>query len=237
MRKTRSRGFTLVELLVVIAIIAVLTGLTAVFLPKALKKGAQTKMVGGMRQMASSYQMYAKDHGGRLPAVITPAEESEERRETYWFYYLEQLNSEKELGEYFKNAWWKETKTSIYLNPMQPKKLITAKSTGYAMNAALPYNIAVGRGEKMEMEDAKFIGVNLNAIPNPVATPIVMPHWSFSYVGDAKEMGDKRFEPFLSSGRMPVLFLDSHVETLLPKEYSNKGLNREPKSEESEEEN
>lgn len=231
MRKPRYRGFTLVELLVVISIVAVLTGLTATFLPKALKKGAQTKSVAGMRQMASAFRMHAQDHANRLPPVVTRADESEAGKDTYWYIYLEQRNSSQDLGDYFKDKWWKENKTSIYINPMLPKKNLTHKSTGYAMNSELAYNVATSRGDKMDPADSKYTAVNLNSIPNETVTPMVVPHWSWSYKLDKKEAGDTRFAPFLVNGSLPVLFLDSHIETLTPKQYVAKGLNLVPKSE------
>jgi prepilin-type N-terminal cleavage/methylation domain-containing protein len=237
MRKPRSHGFTLVELLVVMVIVATLAGLTTAFLPKALKKGAQTKAIQQMRQMSASLELYAKDHANRIPPVITPAEDSEEKRETPWVYYMEQMNSNKDLDVYFRDKWWQENRSSIYRNPLQPKNKITAKSTGYAMNAALAYNLAASRGEKLDLADAKYVGVNLNAVQDGTKVPIIIPHWGWSYVGDKKEMSDKRFEPFLVSDRIPVLFLDSHVEVMTPKEYVSRGLNAVPNSGDSDEDN
>lgn len=231
MRKPRSHGFTLVELLVVMVIVATLAGLTSAFLPKALRKGAQTKSIQQMRQMSSALELYAKDHANRIPPVVTPQEESEEKKETPWFYYLEQLTSNKDLEVYFKDKWWQDNRSSIYRNPMHPKKNVTAKSTGYAMNASLAYNIAVSRGDKLDLDDAKYVGVNLNAVQDGTKVPIVIPHWGWSYVGDKKEMSDKRFEPYLVSDRIPVLFLDSHVDLMTPKEYAKRELNLIPKPE------
>jgi len=234
--KPRSHGFTLVELLVVMVIVATLAGLTTAFLPKALKKGTQTKSIQQMRQMSSAFEMYAKDHANRIPPVITSAEESEEKQDTPWVYYLEQMNSSKELEVYFKDKWWQDNKSSIYRNPLQPKNKVSAKSTGYAMNAALAYNIAVSRGEKLEPDEAKYIATNLNAITDGTKVPIIIPHWGWSYTGDKKEMADKRFEPYLVNDRIAVLFLDSHVEVMTPKEYTSSGLNLYPNTENSAEE-
>lgn len=231
MKKTRSHGFTLVELLVVMVIVATLAGLTTAFLPKALKKGTQTKSIQQMRQMSSAFELYAKDHANRIPPVITSADESEEKKETPWVYYLEQLNSGKELGDYFKDKWWQENKSSIYRNPLQPKKSVSAKATGYAMNEALAYNLAVSRGEKLDPDEAKYVGINLNSVTDGTKVPIIIPHWGWAYQGDKKEMADKRFEPYLVNDRIAVLFLDSHVDLMTPKEYASRGLNLVPNTE------
>lgn len=229
MIKTQHRGFTLIELLVVISIIAVLSASAAVMAPKILKKGAQTKSVNSMRQMMSSFQLYANDHANRLPPPVTPAEESPAKKDTYWFTQLEYLTSGKELEQMLKDSYWKDAKNSIFINPMHPKRDVKASATGYAMNGVLAYNIAVNREEKMDPEDSVYTAVNLVTLKNAERIPIVMPHWTWHYTCDNREAADKRFEPYLAGSRLPVLFIDGHVETMTPREYARRGLNKLPK--------
>ncbi len=229
MIKTRSRGFTLVELLVAIAIIAALVGTSAVMAPKILKKGQQTKMVANMRQMASAFTAYTIEHSNRLPPAVTPAEESEVRVETYWFMYLEQQLTGGSLEKFTKDAYWKSKNQSIFVNSMHPKKSLGKKSPGYGINLLLPVNIAESRGDTVLIEDAPFAAVNMALVRDPERTPIVMPHWEFAYKCDRVEASSKLFAPYTVNNRLPVLFLDGHTETMTPKEYVARKLDRAPR--------
>ena len=232
MTKTQHRGFTLIELLVVISIIAVLTTLAAVMAPKILKKGAQTKCIQSMRQMASSLELYANDHANRLPPPLTPSAESEAKDDTYWFTYLEQQTSNKDLEELLKDKYWQANKDSNLVNGMQPKKSLKHNSVGYAMNGVLAQNIALSRGDELEPDEVLSTPVNLTTVRNPEKTPIIRPHWTWHYSGDKNEAKDQRLTPFLAGGTLPVLFLDGHVETMTPLAYANRDLHLTPKPEE-----
>ncbi len=231
MTKTHHRGFTLIELLVVISIVAVLSTLAAVMAPKILKKGAQARSVTSMKQMASSLQLYANDNSNRLPAPMTPSTESEAKEETYWFTYLEQQTSNKDLESLLKDDYWKQNKDNTFVNPMLPKKSLKHDSVGYAMNGALATNVALARGEELDPELKLSTPVNLLTIPDQARTPIIRPHWTWAYTGEKKEASDKKLLPFLAGGTLPVLFLDGHVETMSPLAYASKELHLRPKPE------
>ncbi|WAC20481.1 type II secretion system protein [Luteolibacter sp. SL250] len=231
MIKTHRRGFTLIELLVVISIVAVLSTLAAVMAPKILKKSAQTKTVQSMQRMASSLRLYANDHANRIPPPMTPASENEEKDDIYWFTYLEEQTSGKTLDELLKDGYWKQTKSSDFVNPTIPKKDLKHDSVGYAMNGALATNIALNRGEDLDPELALTTPVNLLTVRNPERTPIIRPHWTWSYKGDKAEASDKKLLPYLAGGTLPVLYLDGHVETMTPVAYTTKGLHEVPKVE------
>ncbi len=231
MIKTHRRGFTLIELLVVISIVAVLSTLAAVMAPKILKKSEQTKTVQSMQRMASSLRLYANDHANRIPPPLTPASENEEKDDIYWFTYLEQQTSGKSIEDLLKDQYWKQTKTSDFVNPTIPKKNLKHNSVGYAMNGQLATNVALTRDEDLDPELALTTPVNLLTIRNPEKTPIVRPHWTWSYTGDKKEGADKKLLPFLAGGTLPVLFLDGHVETMTPVAYVSRGLHETPKPE------
>jgi prepilin-type N-terminal cleavage/methylation domain-containing protein len=62
-----TRAFTLIELLVVIAIIVVLAGLLFPTLGRALERARVTKVHAELANLGLALEMYAEDHGGRLP--------------------------------------------------------------------------------------------------------------------------------------------------------------------------
>lgn len=233
MIKTYRRGFTLIELLVVISIVAVLSTLAAVMAPKILKKAAQTKTMASMKNMGSSLRMYANDNANRLPAPLTPAAESAAKEDTYWFTYLEQQITSKDLESLLKDSYWKNIKNSDQLNNMMPKKEIKHNSVGFAMNGSLANNVALSRGETLPEDELLTTPVNLNTLDDQQRIPIVRPHWTWSYTGDKKEAIDKRLAPFLAGGNLPVLFLDGHVESMTPLSYANQGMNKRPQADKS----
>jgi|GEM_PF-6317629 len=231
MIKTHRRGFTLIELLVVISIVAVLSTLAAVMAPKILKKSAQTKTVQSMQKMASSLNLYANDNANRIPPPVTPASENEEKADVYWFTWLEAQTSGKSLDDLLKDGYWKQTKSSDFVNPTIPKKDLKHDSVGYGMNGQLATNIALTRDEKLDPEVALNTPINLLTVRNPERTPIIRPHWTWAYSGNKAEGSDKKLLPYLAGGTLPVLFLDGHVETMTPVAYATKGLQEVPKVE------
>jgi prepilin-type N-terminal cleavage/methylation domain-containing protein/prepilin-type processing-associated H-X9-DG protein len=64
------RAFTLVELLVVIAILGVLAGLLLPTLAKAKTRAYEARCINNLKQLGTALQMYADDHGDRLPGPV-----------------------------------------------------------------------------------------------------------------------------------------------------------------------
>src|SRR6266849_5595070 len=65
MRRRDTRGFTLIELLVVIAIIAILAAILFPVFAQAREKARQATCLSNVKQIATSYFMYAQDYDER----------------------------------------------------------------------------------------------------------------------------------------------------------------------------
>ncbi len=65
MRHREIRGFTLIELLVVIAIIAILAAILFPVFAQAREKARQATCLSNVKQIATSYFMYAQDYDQR----------------------------------------------------------------------------------------------------------------------------------------------------------------------------
>ena len=63
------RGFTLIELLVVIAIIAILAAILFPVFARAREKARQTSCLSNVKQLMTSFKMYAQDYDETFPAV------------------------------------------------------------------------------------------------------------------------------------------------------------------------
>lgn len=79
-------GFSLVELLVVIAVIAILAALLLPALSRAKSSAYRTNCLSNLRQVTLGLQLYAADHGERLPAAANVSWEGIETNHFAIFY-------------------------------------------------------------------------------------------------------------------------------------------------------
>lgn len=224
-------GFTLVELLVVIVIVASLAALTFTVGPKMLAKGRATEAMQNLRQFGPLMNTYAADHNMQLPAM-----EGEEALEDgpaapeQWNTVLMNLAyPDVALTTLKSKDWWTANKTFMK-NPLF--KASTYEAPGYAMNAMIVENLAIARDEAPpSVTEALKIKVHLASLDEPSRIPLVAPYIAFNYRFDDVQL--KTFsagtpKALLNDGKFPILFVDGHVETMTPAQYSSSKLNTYP---------
>jgi prepilin-type processing-associated H-X9-DG protein len=99
------------------------------------------------------------------------------------------------------------------------------------MNGMIAENLAALSDDAKSPEELDAVSTPLAAIPEPPRTPLVAPSDNYTFRYDETEIGSFRtgtLKEFLSNGQVPVLFVDGHVETISPAEYSNRNLDEMP---------
>lgn len=237
MKMKGKQGFTLVELLVVITIIIVLAGLSFTIASKMMAKGKATKVMENLRQMGPLITIYAADHNMALPPSRIQTELADgTATNQYWHQALLALVFPNTDPDDFKReAWWKSNDTFMR-NPLFKE---TAKprgwspsNPGYGLNEMIAENLAKAKGETPSREELETIRTPLAAISEPSRTPLVAPCDNYYYRYDEAEMVSFKFgtlKDFLSDGKVPVLFVDGHVEAIIPTEYLTRKLDEMPK--------
>jgi prepilin-type N-terminal cleavage/methylation domain-containing protein/prepilin-type processing-associated H-X9-DG protein len=233
----RRRGFTLVELLVVIAIIAVLAMLVFAVSQRIRKRAEAARITSSMRQMATLMADYASDNRNRLPPPRADIpEEGGKWGQLHWFEALAALlYPSLEPAAWRREDWWTANKP-ILLHPRCDKNTKPAAwawwNPGYAISRQIVINLAppgIGTSWTAGKNGPQTYGIPLSAIPEPSRTPIVAPRgdWHFTY--DANEIKEPGLQQFLIDGKMPILFIDGHVEVMTLTEYQQRKLVEMPR--------
>lgn len=232
----RRPGFTLVELLVVVAIIIVLAALAFVVLSSTRKKADSALETAHMREIGIHLLGYASSHHNRLPpARADIAEENGDWGQLHWFEaLLAEARPELEPETWRDEEWWLQNEP-VFLN-----RKINEESTpnafawwnpGYAINRQIVTNIdpdGIGWNWNPGKNGPQTYAIPLNFITEPGRTPIIAPRadWHFTYAG--KELNEPGLEQFLTEGKMPILFIDGHVERMPLSEYEARKLHEMP---------
>jgi len=236
--KTKGKpGFTLVELLVVILIIIVVAAFTFTAVTKMLAKGKATKEMSNLRQMGPLFTIYATDNNMSLPPCKIEVEQPDGTTASRQWHeaLLAELYPDADPADFKTKDWWNRNEPFIR-NPLFKE---TAKprgwsplNPGYGLNEMIAENLAIAAtGVAPPHEELLTVSTPLAVIAEPSRIPLVAPCDNYFYRYDDAELGGFKsgtLQDFLSEGKVPVLFVDGHVEAITPKEYSTRRLDEMP---------
>jgi prepilin-type N-terminal cleavage/methylation domain-containing protein len=226
-------GFTLVELMVVIVIIATLAAVGFMMGPKMKQRSAAAKSMQNMRQIGPLMMAYATEHSFKLPGMRPRFKDSSGALVDglHWHQALaSQLFPEAEKTDLESDQWWEENQP-LLRNPLYSKKLLPLKLAawhqGYAMNRQIMQNLGFnGSWDSETGPNAKDIP--LASIPDQARTPLVAPRvddWHYA----AADLGAKNNAGFIIDDKLPILFVDGHIEEMRPSEYVTRDYDNVPK--------
>jgi prepilin-type N-terminal cleavage/methylation domain-containing protein/prepilin-type processing-associated H-X9-DG protein len=228
MNSTKKDGFTLVELLVVIVIIAALAALSFTVAPRMLLKARANAAMQNLRQLGPLISTYAADHEMKLPPAKAEATQPDGTiAEVQWNEIcLALLYPNTPPAEFKTKAWWENNK--VLLNNPLFKKTATPRgwsplNSGYAINEMIPENLALAStGTVPAHTELLTISVPLATIGDPSRTPLIAPCDNFFFRYDETQLAEFKsgtLKELLSDGKIPVLFVDGHIESISPSEY------------------
>lgn len=235
-RKQEKVGFTLVELLVVIVIIATLAALSFTMGPKMLKKAKATEAMQNLQQIGPLLSTIAADHQMKLPAALGPVLQPDgTTKDLQWNEQCLALLYPDSAPATFKTKdWWNKNKV-LLRNPMfeedaKPRGWAPL-NPGYAINEMIAENLAAAKGPIPAHDILLTISVPLAALGDPGRTPLIAPCDNFFFRYDAAEIASFKsgtLQDLTTDGKIPVLFVDGHVEVMTPDEYLTRKLYEVP---------
>jgi len=230
--QSEHRGFTLVELLVVIVIVAALAAVSISVSRRMMSKAQANQAMQNLSQIGAVLTTYATDHSMKLPAAKGTAQLADGTTAVLQWNEacLIMVYPDSRIEDFKTVQWWESTK-SFMRNPMFKENAgWTPLNPGYAMNAMLAENLAAAQ-DPAPTADPLTVNVALASISDPGRTPVVAPNGTWTYRYDSAEIKgfDKSpLKELLADGKTPILFVDGHVESMTPKEYVDKGLDKMP---------
>jgi prepilin-type N-terminal cleavage/methylation domain-containing protein/prepilin-type processing-associated H-X9-DG protein len=209
----RTRAFTLIELLVVMAIIAILAALLLSAIGHVKASAHAVTCRNNLRQWGTATQLYAADHGDRLPK-----DGSFDGSSTKEGWYID-LPRALGLPSYREMRW----RTNNHIEPGRCIWICPANSRRSNSNELFHYCLnknvnGTGTGNQ----------IRLVSVPHPSVTV-----WLFDNGGIAAVAQWNNVHSNLHSRGAQFVFLDGHVAWFKNKEYwnfkTNKGLTNNPK--------
>jgi prepilin-type N-terminal cleavage/methylation domain-containing protein/prepilin-type processing-associated H-X9-DG protein len=228
-------GFTLVELLVVITIIIALASVVFFVTQKVRSNALAAVSLQNMRQIGPFLVAHATDNGGRLPSPRADVPNLNGGfTQLHWHeVVMQQAYPDTSTKLLRDNQWWISNKPFLR-NPLCNEKSkewpFAWWNPGYAMNLRIARNLGMVRSEDWGAgrEGPQTSGVPMAAISQPETTPIIAPRGNWHYDFTPDQIKDPNLVPFMLNGKMPILFVDGHVETMKLQEYVDRRLHLMP---------
>jgi type II secretory pathway pseudopilin PulG len=213
-----SPAFTLVELLVVFVIMASLAALAMAMFPRVRMRADFAKSVQNMRQIGSLFGVYASENSFRLPPMRVQT-----GGDIHWHQsLLAYAYSDVDPAKFGDSGWWMQAKPFLR-NPLMTDTLkphpFRPYWCGYAMNRQIQVNAG--------LDQSLSFSVPLSAVTDQARTPIVAPRNDYTY--NLADLKSDAIKPFLMDGKLPILFVDGHIETMKVSEYESRRLNLMPR--------
>lgn len=217
----------------VIVIIAALAALSFTVGPRMMIRAKANAAMQNLRQIGPLISTYASDNQMKLPPAKGPIIQSDGTSlDVQWNEVcLALLYPETPPADFKTEAWWENNK--VILNNPLFKKTSTPRgwsplNSGYAMNEMTAENLALAStGITPAHTELLIVSVPLAAIADPGRTPLIAPCDNFFFRYDEAQLNEFKsgtLKELLSDGKVPVLFVDGHIETISPSEYLERQL-------------
>ena len=224
-------AFTLVELLVVIVIVVTLAAVGFTLSQRMMKKGSAAKAVMNMRQIGSVMGLHVAETAGYLPnAKVKIENPNGSKSNLHWHQALmTYIYPNEDTWRFDDRKWWALNKP-IFHNPQLTDKTTPAFAPwypGFAFNMQINRNLTGSYAWGDEVGLPGMRGISINGITEPQKTPLIAPGAVWYYSSADLVKPDNKL--FLVDGKLPILFVDGHVETMKPQEYVARKLDDMPK--------